>query len=66
MLPPSLKGLVMQHIFINAFKLNPIFVDCIDLIDAVIKDIIPFLMKPDDIIVEQGTEGTDFYFIAEG
>ena len=66
MLPPSLKSLVMQHIFINAFKLNPIFTDCENLIDAVIKDIIPFLLKPDDIIVEQGEEGHHFYFIAEG
>lgn len=66
MLPPSLKSLVMQHIFINAFKRNDIFQADHDLIDTFIKDIIPYLMKPDDIIVEQGEEGHHFYFIADG
>jgi CRP-like cAMP-binding protein len=37
-----------------------------DIINAFIKDIIPFLRKPDDIIIEQGTEAYHFYFIAEG
>ena len=31
-----------------------------------IKEIIPFLKKPDDIIIEQGTASESFYFIAEG
>jgi len=52
MLSPSLKSLVMQHIFINAFKRNSVFQDSMDIIDLFIKDIIPYLRKPDDIIIE--------------
>ena len=31
-----------------------------------IKDIIPYLKKPDDIIIEQDEEAFHFFFIAEG
>ena len=31
-----------------------------------IKDIIPYLKNPDDIIIEQDEEATHFFFIAEG
>ena len=54
MLSPSLKNLVMQHIFINAFNRNELFKQEKELVDSLIKDIIPYLKKPDDIIVEQG------------
>ena len=66
MLSPTLKNVVMQHIFINAFKRNMVFENCPDIIDLFIKDIIPYLRKPDDIIIEQGQEAFHFYFIAEG
>tara|TARA_B110000285_G_scaffold201388_1_gene236005 strand:+ start:1498 stop:1668 length:171 start_codon:yes stop_codon:yes gene_type:complete len=56
----------MQHIFINAFNRNDLFKQEKELVDSLIKDIIPYLKKPDDIIVEQGMEAYHFFFIAEG
>lgn len=56
----------MQHIFINAFNRNIIFSNDKTLIDYLIKDIIPYLKKPDDIIIEQDEEAFHFFFIAEG
>ena len=51
MLSPSLKTLVMQHIFLNAFNKNPVFQNDRPLIDYLIKDIIPHLRRPDESIV---------------
>ena len=56
----------MNQIFINSFKRNIILNNNKDIIDLFIKDIIPYLRKPDDIIIEQGCEAFHFYFIAEG
>ena len=52
MLSPSLKTLVMQHIFLNAFNKNSLFQNDKPLIDHLIKDIIPHLRRPDDFIVQ--------------
>jgi hypothetical protein len=66
LLSPTLKSKVMHHIFCNAFKRNTVFNDHKEIIALFIKDVIPNLRKPDDIIIEQGGEAFHFYFIAEG
>jgi len=66
MLSPSLKTLVMRHIFINTFNENPVFSGETELIDFYIKDIVPYMRQPDDVIMEQGNYPNNFYFIAQG
>ena len=66
MLSPSLKTMVMQHVFLNAFCKNPIFENDRSLIDFLIKDIIPHLRCPDDFIVKQDDDAAHFYYIVEG
>ena len=31
-----------------------------------VEDVVPYLKHPDDMIIKQGEESTDFYFLAEG
>jgi len=51
MLSPSLKRLVMKHVFLAGFNKNPVFQNDRSLIDYLIKDIIPHLRRPDESIV---------------
>ena len=41
----------MQHVFLNAFSLNPVFNGKEPVIDYFLKDIIPHLRRPDENIV---------------
>lgn len=43
MLSPSLKTMVMRHVFINTFNENPMFEEEKELVDYYIKDIIPHM-----------------------
>ena len=51
-LSPSLNCLVMQYTFKTAFNLNKLFSENPKIIDKLIKNIIPFLKQPDDIIIQ--------------
>jgi hypothetical protein len=37
-----------------------------EIINFLIKDITPFLVAPEDNVIEQGADGDSFFFIAEG
>jgi len=43
MLSPSLKTVVMRHIFVLTFNENPVFEGEKDIVDYYIKDIIPYM-----------------------
>ena len=51
-LSPTLKTAVMRHVFINAFNINPIFENDRPLVDYLIKDIIPNVRVPDEVIIK--------------
>lgn len=66
MLSPGLKNQVVNHIFMYAFDKSTLLKEHPDIIQIFLKEIMPHLRKPDDIVIEQGTVAEDFYFIAEG
>lgn len=57
---------VTQHIFLNSIESNPIFHGNKDIIDFLINDISTLLYLPEDVIICQGQNGTNFFFIAKG
>ena len=65
-LSPTLKNEVLEYIFIAAFEVNPAFKGNRKNLITLIQGILPFMQRPDDIIVEQGDESKNFYFIADG
>lgn len=56
----------MNHVFITASSKNPILEDYSDTIKEFIKDMVPLLHKPDDVIVLEGDKPRYFYIIAIG
>ena len=66
MISPSLRSKVTKHIFQTAILTNEIFKDNQDLIDFLINDITTLLYLPEDIVVQQGHDGSSMFFIAKG
>ena len=57
---------MINHIFMNAAEKNWILKENIKEIKEFLRDLIPILHKPDDLIVQEGEKGRFFYFIAVG
>ena len=66
MLSPNIKNEVTRHIFLDAFIENPIFYENKNDIEKAINGMIPFLMRPEENIINQGDEAEYFYFITVG
>ena len=52
MLSPTIKNKVSQHIFLEAFLANGVFSDHKGLIQNVITGLIPYLMRPEDTVMQ--------------
>mmetsp|Transcript_3540 Transcript_3540/g.5333 ORF Transcript_3540/g.5333 Transcript_3540/m.5333 type:complete len:150 (+) Transcript_3540:1829-2278(+) len=51
MISPSLRTKVTKYIFINAIQKNPIFRECLSMIDYLIRDVSTLLFLPEDDII---------------
>jgi hypothetical protein len=54
LLSPGLKTSVIHHIFQSSFQKNSFMKNKPEIISLLIKDITPFLMAPEDNVIEQG------------
>ena len=50
----------------DAIANNKIFQGSQDIIDFLINDIVTLLYLPEDVIISQGQNGANFFFIAKG
>ena len=65
MLSLNIRESVTDHIFKNSFLRKELFKKD-DIIETLINNLCPFILQPDENVIEQGEQGTHFYFIAEG
>ena len=65
MLSLNIRESVTDHIFKNSFQKNDLFKKE-EIIENFINNLCPFILQPDEYVIEQGEQGTHFYFIAEG
>ena len=63
-LTPTIRNKVTRHIFKASFHKDEIFNNNLEVIDLLIIDLIPNIVQPDEIIINQGEIGRSFYFIA--
>ncbi|CAI2372991.1 unnamed protein product [Moneuplotes crassus] len=63
---PSLRQEVVQYIFSETLKFNPIFKGQPLLIDYMTKKLVIEIHMPEDQVITQGETGTNIYFIAKG
>ena len=63
---PSLREEVIQHIFAEALKSNPIFNFDYSLIMFLTKKLTTQIHMPEDEIITQGEDGEHFYIISKG
>lgn len=66
MISPSLRQKVLQYIFKDELKNNPVFYNNDGLIEFVIKNLNTHIYLPEFTIISQGEQGSDIYFISKG
>ena len=66
MLPYNLRNDFLDYIFISASANNHILKDNVEQIRKFMKDMVPLLHKPDDIIILEGDKAQYFYILAIG
>ena len=66
MLPYNLRNDFLEHVFVNASLNNSLLSNSIDTIKIFLKDMVPLLHKPDDIIILEGDKAAYFFILAIG
>lgn len=66
LISPSLREKVIKHIFSECIKENDIFKDNEVLIDNLTRKLYTKTYVPEELIVNQGDEGDNIYFIGQG